>query len=130
MPFAASTWQTLAPAAAQAEPEVHTDYKSQFDALIADQPEPPAKMAEPEPEEEPAPIPNVIPLTQPRQMPPLIIDHFDAPRPEPQPAPAPEEPLSPLQTPEQPEKLKKADVQLEAVFTDGSRLVTVHDPIS
>ena len=106
-----------APAAAQAEPEVHTDYKSQFDALIADQPEPPAKAAEPEPEEEPAPapIPNVIPMTQPRQMPPLIIDHFDAPKPEPQPAPAPEEPLPPLQTPEQPEKLKKADVQLEAV---------------
>ena len=103
-----------APAAAQAEPEVHTDYKSQFDALIADQPEPPAKAAEPEPEEEPAPIPNVIPMTQPRQMPPLIIDHFDAPRPEPQPAPAPEEPLPPLQVPEQPEKLKKADVQLEA----------------
>ena len=103
-----------APAAAQAEPEVHTDYKSQFDALIADQPEPPAKAAEPEPEEEPAPIPNVIPMTQPRQMPPLIIDHFDAPKPEPQPAPAPEEPLPPLQVPEQPEKLKKADVQLEA----------------
>ena len=103
-----------APAAAQTEPEVHTDYKSQFDALIADQPEPPAKMSEPEPEEEPAPIPNVIPMTQPRQMPPLIIDHFDAPKPEPQPAPAPEEPLPPLQTPEQPEKLKKADVQLEA----------------
>ena len=103
-----------APAAAQAEPEVHTDYKSQFDALIADQPEPPAKMAEPESEEEPAPIPNVIPMTQPRQMPPLIIDHFDAPKPEPQPAPAPEEPLPPLQTPEQPEKLKKANVQLEA----------------
>ena len=105
-----------APAAAQAEPEVHTDYKSQFDALIADQPEPPAKAAEPEPEEEPAPapIPNVIPMTQPRQMPPLIIDHFDAPKPEPQPAPAPEEPLPPLQAPEQPEKLKKADVQLEA----------------
>ena len=103
-----------APAAAQAEPEVHTDYKSQFDALIADQPEPPAKMAEPESEEEPAPIPNVIPMTQPRQMPPLIIDHFDAPKPEPQPAPAPEEPLPPLQVPEQPEKLKKADVQLEA----------------
>ena len=53
-------------------------------------------------------------MTQPRQMPPLIIDHFDAPKPEPQPAPAPEEPLPPLQTPEQPEKLKKADVQLEA----------------
>ena len=103
-----------APAAAQAEPGVHTDYKSQFDALIADQPEPPAKMAEPESEEEPAPIPNVIPMTQPRQMPPLIIDHFDAPKPEPQPAPAPEEPLPPLQVPEQPEKLKKADVQLEA----------------
>ena len=47
-------------------------------------------------------------------MPPLIIDNFDAPKPEPQPAPAPEEPLPPLQTPEQPEKLKKADVQLEA----------------
>ena len=103
-----------APAAAQAESEMHTDYKSQFDALIADQPEPPAKAAEPEPEEEPAPIPNVIPMTQPRQMPPLIIDHFDAPKPEAQPAPAPEEPLPPLQTPEQPEKLKKADVQLEA----------------
>ena len=102
------------PEAAEAEPGVHTDYKSQFDALIADQPEPPAKAAEPEPEEEPAPIPNVIPMTQPRQMPPLIIDHFDAPKPEPQPAPAPEEPLPPLQTPEQPEKLKKADVQLEA----------------
>ena len=101
---------------AQAEPEVHTDYKSQFDALIADQPEPPAKAAEPEPEEEPAPapIPNVIPMTQPRQMPPLIIDHFDAPKPEPQPAPASEEPLPPLQVPEQSEKLKKADVQLEA----------------
>ena len=53
-------------------------------------------------------------MTQPRQMPPLIIDHFDAPKPEPQPAPSPEEPLPPLQTPEQPEKLKKADVQLEA----------------
>ena len=53
-------------------------------------------------------------MTQPRQMPPLIIDHFDAPKPEPQPAPAPEEPLPPLQVPEQPEKLKKADVQLEA----------------
>ena len=103
-----------APAAAQAEPKVHTDYKSQFDSLIADQSEPPAKAAEPEPEEEPAPIPNVIPMTQPRQMPPLIIDHFDAPKPEPQPAPAPEEPLPTLQTPEQPEKLKKADVQLEA----------------
>ena len=101
-----------APAAAQPEPEAHTDYKSQFDALIADQPEPPAKAAEPEPEEElaPAPIQNVIPMTQPRQMPPLIIDHFDAPKP----APAPEEPLPPLQVPEQPEKLKKADVQLEA----------------
>ena len=116
-PFAAPAQEpeaAEAPAAAQAEPEVHTDYKSQFDALIADQPEPPAKTAEPEPEEEPAPIPNVIPMTQPRQMPPLIIDHFDAPKPEPQPAPAPEEPLPPLQVPEQPEKLKKADVRLEA----------------
>ena len=114
-----------APAAAQAEPGVHTDYKSQFDALIADQPEPPAKMAEPEPEEEPAPIPNVIPMTQPRQMPPLIIDHFDAPKPEPQPAPAPlpggskpapgtDAPRPPLQGPDQPDKLNKADVQLEA----------------
>ena len=115
-PFAAPAQEPEAAEAptAQAEPEVHTDYKSQFDALIADQPEPPAKAAEPEPEEEPAPIPNVIPMTQPRQMPPLIIDHFDAPKPEPQPAPAPEEPLPPLQVPEQPEKLKKADVQLEA----------------
>ena len=116
-PFAAPAQEpeaAEAPAAAQAEPEVHTDYKSQFDALIANQPEPPAKAAEPEPEEEPAPIPNVIPMTQPRQMPPLIIDHFDAPKPEPQPAPAPEEPLPPLQVPEQPEKLKKADVRLEA----------------
>ena len=112
--------------AAQAEPEVHTDYKSQFDALIADQPEPPAKMAEPEPEEEPAPIPNVIPMTQPRQMPPLIIDHFDAPKSEPQPAPAPEEPLPPLQTPEQPEKLKKADVQLEAAQI--AQQITQQDP--
>ena len=113
--FVENSRRQAKPSAAPAqEPEVHTDYKSQFDALIADQPEPPAKAAEPEPEEEPAPIPNVIPMTQPRQMPPLIIDHFDAPKPEPQPAPAPEEPLPPLQTPEQPEKLKKADVQLEA----------------
>ena len=87
-----------------AEPEetpVHTDYKSQFDALIADQPEPP--------EEEAPPVPNVIPMSLPHQMPPLVIDHFDAPKP----APA-AQPLPPVEVPEQPEKLKKADVQLEA----------------
>ena len=42
-------------------------------------------------------------------MPPLVIDHFDAPKP----APA-AQPLPPVEIPEQPEKLKKADVQLEA----------------
>ena len=99
-----------APAAPQQEPPVpaepeetpvHTDYKSQFDALIADQPEPP--------EEEAPPVPNVIPMSLPHQMPPLVIDHFDAPKP----APA-AQPLPPVEVPEQPEKLKKADVQLEA----------------
>lgn len=45
----------------------------------------------------------------PHQMPPLVIDHFDAPKP----APA-AQPLPPVEIPEQPEKLKKADVQLEA----------------
>ena len=87
-----------------AEPEqtpVHTDYKSQFDALIADQPEPP--------EEEAPPVSNVIPMSLPHQMPPLVIDHFDAPKP----APA-AQPLPPVEVPEQPEKLKKADVRLEA----------------
>ena len=87
------------------EPPVHTDYKSQFDALIADQPEPP--------EEEAPPVPNVIPMSLPHQMPPLVIDHFDAPKPEPKLAPA-AQPLPPVEVPEQPEKLKKADVQLEA----------------
>ena len=91
-----------APAAEEAEqPPVHTDYKSQFDALIADTQEAPA-------EEEP-PVPNVIPMELPHQMPPLVIDHFDAPKP----APA-AQPLPPVEIPEQPEKLKKADVQLEA----------------
>ena len=91
--------------AAPEEPPVHTDYKSQFDALIAEQPEPPA--------EEEAPASNVIPMSLPHQMPPLVIDHFDAPKPEPKPAPA-AQPLPPVELPEQPEKLKKADVQLEA----------------
>lgn len=91
-----------APAPEEAEqPPVHTDYKSQFDALIADTQEAPA-------EEEP-PVPNVIPMELPHQMPPLVIDHFDAPKP----APA-AQPLPPVEIPEQPEKLKKADVQLEA----------------
>ena len=52
---------------------------------------------------------NVIPMELPHQMPPLVIDHFDAPKP----APA-AQPLPPVEIPEQPEKLKKADVQLEA----------------
>ena len=42
-------------------------------------------------------------------MPPLVIDHFDAPKPAPT-----AQPLPPVEIPEQPEKLKKADVQLEA----------------
>ena len=54
-------------------------------------------------------MPNVIPMSLPHQMPPLVIDHFDAPKP----APA-AQPLPPVEIPEQPEKLKKADVQLEA----------------
>lgn len=54
-------------------------------------------------------MPNVIPMDLPHQMPPLVIDHFDAPKP----APA-AQPLPPVEIPEQPEKLKKADVQLEA----------------
>ena len=91
-----------APAQEEAEqPPVHTDYKSQFDALIADTQEAPA--------EEAPPVPNVIPMELPHQMPPLVIDHFDAPKP----APA-AQPLPPVEIPEQPEKLKKADVQLEA----------------
>ena len=52
---------------------------------------------------------NVIPMELPHQMPPLVIDHFDAPKL----APA-AQPLLPVEIPEQPEKLKKADVQLEA----------------
>ena len=91
--------------AAPVEQAVHTDYKSQFDALIAEQPEPP--------QEEQPPVSNVIPITLPHQMPPLVIDHFDAPKQEPKPAPA-AQPLPPVELPEQPEKLKKADVQLEA----------------
>ena len=54
-------------------------------------------------------MPNVIPMELPHQMPPLVIGHFDAPKP----APA-AQPLPPVEIPEQPEKLKKADVQLEA----------------
>ena len=91
-----------APAQEETEqPPVHTDYKSQFDALIADTQEAPA--------EEAPPVSNVIPMELPHQMPPLVIDHFDAPKP----APA-AQPLPPVEIPEQPEKLKKADVQLEA----------------
>ena len=96
--------QAPSPAAPE-EQAVHTDYKSQFDALIAEQPEPP--------QEEQPPVSNVIPITLPHQMPPLVIDHFDAPKQEPKPAPA-AQPLPPVELPEQPEKLKKADVQLEA----------------
>ena len=94
-----------APAPEAAEPPIHTDYKSQFDALIAGGQEAPA--------EEQPPVSNVIPMEPPHQMPPLVIDHFDAPKPEPKPAPA-AQPLPPVEIPEQPEKLKKADVQLEA----------------
>ena len=94
--------QAPSPAAPE-EQAVHTDYKSQFDALIAEQPEPP--------QEEQPPVSNVIPITLPHQMPPLVIDHFDAPKQEPAPA---AQPLPPVELPEQPEKLKKADVQLEA----------------
>ncbi len=96
--------QAPSPAAPE-EQAIHTDYKSQFDALIAEQPEPP--------QEEQPPVSNVIPITLPHQMPPLVIDHFDAPKQEPKPAPA-AQPLPPVELPEQPEKLKKADVQLEA----------------
>ena len=96
--------QAPSPAAPE-EQAVHTDYKSQFDALIAEQPE--------QPQEEQPPVSNVIPITLPHQMPPLVIDHFDAPKQEPKPAPA-AQPLPPVELPEQPEKLKKADVQLEA----------------
>ncbi len=96
--------QAPSPAAPE-EQAVHTDYKSQFDALIAEQPEPL--------QEEQPPVSNVIPITLPHQMPPLVIDHFDAPKQEPKPTPA-AQPLPPVELPEQPEKLKKADVQLEA----------------
>ena len=100
--IAAAQQEPQAPAPEEAEqPPVHTDYKSQFDALITDTQEAPA--------EEAPPVPNVIPMELPHQMPPLVIDHFDAPKP----APA-AQPLPPVEIPEQPEKLKKADVQLEA----------------
>ena len=93
---------------------VHVDYRSQFDALIAEE-APEAAHGEAPAEEEPPPAPagNVIPMTSPKQMPPLVIEHYDAPKPAPKPQPEPE--LPPLQVPEQPETLKKADVQLEAV---------------
>ena len=96
--------------AAEQEPTVHTDYKSQFDALIAEQP------AERKPEQDTQetqapPVSNVIPMGTPRQMPPLVIEHFDTPQPQQEPA---ERDLPPIAVPEQPEKLKKADVQLEA----------------
>ena len=91
-----------APAQEETEqPPIHNDYRAQFDALITD--------AQKAPAEEAPPVPNVIPMELPHQMPPLVIDHFDAPKP----APA-AQPLPPVEIPEQPEKLKKADVQLEA----------------
>lgn len=108
------------PPAAQEAPQepVHTDYKSQFDALIAEkpeQPEEPAAAAPEEPESPEAPAVNVIPMTRPKQMPPLIIEHYDAPKPVSNPEPEPvEKELPPLQIPEQPETIKKEDVQLEA----------------
>ena len=107
-PAAPQPEQQTAAASEPEEPPVHTDYKSQFDALIAAEPDAPAE----EPAET-APASNVIPLSLPHQMPPLVIDHFDAPKQESKPAPA-EQPLPPVEIPEQPEKLKKADVQLEA----------------
>ena len=107
-PAAPQPEQQTAAASEPEEPPVHTDYKSQFDALIAAEPDAPAE----EPAET-APASNVIPISLPHQMPPLVIDHFDAPKQESKPAPA-AQPLPPVETPEQPEKLKKADVQLEA----------------
>ena len=96
---------------------VHTDYKSQFDALIAERPVQPEELKETAPEEpvQEAPAVNVIPMSRPKQMPPLVIEHYDAPKPASKPEPEPvEEELPPLQIPEQPETVKKEDVQLEA----------------
>ena len=100
--IAAAQQEPQAPAQEETEqPPIHNDYRAQFDALITD--------AQKAPAEEAPPVPNVIPMELPHQMPPLVIDHFDAPKP----APA-AQPLPPVEIPEQPEKLKKADVQLEA----------------
>ena len=96
---------------------VHTDYKSQFDALIAERPVQPEELKETAPEEpvQETPAVNVIPMSRPKQMPPLVIEHYDAPKPVSKPEPEPvEEELPPLQIPEQPETIKKEDVQLEA----------------
>ena len=96
---------------------VHTDYKSQFDALIAERPVQPEELKETAPEEpvQEPPAANVIPMSRPKQMPPLVIEHYDAPKPASKPEPEPvEEELPPLQIPEQPETVKKEDVQLEA----------------
>lgn len=96
---------------------VHTDYKSQFDALIAERPVQPEELKETAPEEpvQEPPAVNVIPMSRPKQMPPLVIEHYDAPKPVSKPEPEPvEEELPPLQIPEQPETIKKEDVQLEA----------------
>ena len=96
---------------------VHTDYKSQFDALIAERPVQPEELKETAPEEpvQEPPAVNVIPMSRPKQMPPLVIEHYDAPKPVSKPEPEPvEEELPPLQIPEQPETVKKEDVQLEA----------------
>ena len=96
---------------------VHTDYKSQFDALIAERPVQPEELKETAPEEpvQETPAVNVIPMSRPKQMPPLVIEHYDAPKPVSKPELEPvEEELPPLQIPEQPETIKKEDVQLEA----------------
>lgn len=107
--------ETAAPSEAAAQP--HTDYSAQFDALISQQNEPPV----PQPEQL---ADNVIPLHTTRQMPPLVIDRYEAEEPEETPeqeqsAPsvAPqvaEQPLPPIEQPAQPEKLKKADVEKQA----------------
>ena len=107
------------PPAVQEAPQapVHTDYKSQFDALIAERPVQPEELKETAPEEpvQEPPAVNVIPMSRPKQMPPLIIEHYDAPKPVSKPEPEPvEEELPPLQILEQPETIKKEDVHLEA----------------
>ena len=97
------------PASVPEEPILHTDYQPQLDALVSQQTHDAAEAEEPAaPEPDMPPLANVIQMPVNRQMPPLVIEQYDAPEPS-APAAVPGDAL-----PEQPEKIRKQDVQLEA----------------